>query len=180
MHRDVDLVSYLPPFLQTYKEQTATLTAANPEFSLVWNAVDRVLKNMFIETADEYGISHFEKMLNITPAVEASLELRRTKVKTRWLNKLPYTVNMLNSKLIELYGEGTFSISANGYELSVVLYFQLEGQEGQLEDLAQMIAGMVPAGVAASVIYEKGFTGSIYVGGRMSTAEVTTLRQVVN
>ena len=56
MIRDVDLVSYLPPFMQTYKEPVAALEAENPEFQIIWKATDRVLYNRFISTADEYGI----------------------------------------------------------------------------------------------------------------------------
>ena len=57
MIREVDLVSYLPPFMQTYKEPVAALEAENPEFQIGWKATDKVLKNRFISTADEYGIS---------------------------------------------------------------------------------------------------------------------------
>ena len=62
MTKTVDLVSYLPPFMADFKEISVTLEAENPEFVLVWNAADRVLQNEFIESADEYGISRFEKM----------------------------------------------------------------------------------------------------------------------
>ena len=65
MTKTVDLVSYLPPFMADFKEISVTLEAENPEFVLVWNAADRVLQNEFIESADEYGISRFEKIWNI-------------------------------------------------------------------------------------------------------------------
>ena len=45
MIREVDLVSYLPPFMQSYKEPVAALEAENPEFSLMWSATDRCLRN---------------------------------------------------------------------------------------------------------------------------------------
>ena len=45
MIREVDLVSYLPPFMAEYKETNITLTAENPEFILVWEAAEKVLKN---------------------------------------------------------------------------------------------------------------------------------------
>ena len=45
MTREVDLVSYLPPFLAEFKEIAVTLEAENPEFVLVWNAAERVLYN---------------------------------------------------------------------------------------------------------------------------------------
>ena len=48
MIREVDLVSYLPPFLAEYQETNLTLTAENPEFALVWKAADQVLTNEFI------------------------------------------------------------------------------------------------------------------------------------
>ena len=44
MIREVDLVSYLPPFMQNYKEPVAALEAENPEFSLMWSATDKCLK----------------------------------------------------------------------------------------------------------------------------------------
>ena len=37
MIREVDLVSYLPPYLQEYNQETvAALEAENPEFRLIW------------------------------------------------------------------------------------------------------------------------------------------------
>ena len=48
MIREVDLVSYLPPFMQTYKEPVAALEAENPEIQIVWKATDKVMKNRFI------------------------------------------------------------------------------------------------------------------------------------
>ena len=38
MIREVDLVSYLPPFLAEYRELKAALEAEDPEFALVWRA----------------------------------------------------------------------------------------------------------------------------------------------
>ena len=55
MTKEVDLVSYLPPYLAEFKEISVALEAENPEFVIVWNAADRVLYNEFIATADEYG-----------------------------------------------------------------------------------------------------------------------------
>ena len=67
MIRDVDLVSYLPSFMQNYKEPIATLDAENEEFHILWNAVDRTINNRFISTADEYGISRYEGIMGIYP-----------------------------------------------------------------------------------------------------------------
>lgn len=95
MIRNVDLVSYLPPIMAEFQEYRATLEAENPEFVLVWNATDQVLQNEFIATADEYGISRFEQILNILPSKEDTLESRRSRVQTRWFNTIPYTLKAL-------------------------------------------------------------------------------------
>ena len=95
MLRDVDLVSYLPPFLQEYKEINATLTAENPEFSLIWSAKEQILYNCFIATADANGIARYEKILGIYPSPEDTLESRRSRVQVQRTNLIPYTLRSL-------------------------------------------------------------------------------------
>ncbi len=65
MVREVDLMSYLPLFMQGYREPAATLRAEEPEFDIVWAAADRMLRNRSISTADEYGIGRLERILGI-------------------------------------------------------------------------------------------------------------------
>ena len=113
MIRDVDLVSYLPPFIAEYREINETLKAENPEFKIMWEAVDRVLKNEFIESADEYGISRFERILKIFPSKEDSLESRRARVQARWFATIPYTWRMLIEKLISICGDSNFTLEGD-------------------------------------------------------------------
>lgn len=104
MTRKIDLVSYLPPFLAEYKEISAALEAENPEFMRLQEAAERVLKNGFIETADAYGLTRFEKILNIIPKAQDSLEDRRAKIKVMWNAEPPYTSKWLFSEwLYELF-----------------------------------------------------------------------------
>lgn len=111
MTKTVDLVSYLPPFMADFKEISVTLEAENPEFVLVWKAADRVLQNEFIESADEYGISRFEKILNILPSTEDTLESRRARVQARWFNTIPYTMKAFLAKLEALCGDSDFTVT---------------------------------------------------------------------
>ena len=89
MIREVDLVSYLPPFMAEYREVREALDAENPEFAIAWQAADCTLRNAFIETADEYGIGRFEQMLKIYPSGTDTLESRRRRVAGRWFRALP-------------------------------------------------------------------------------------------
>lgn len=144
--REVDLVSYLPPFIADFKEESVTLEAENPEFVLVWKAADRVLYNEFIATADEYGISRFENILGILPSKEDTLESRRSRVQTRWFNTIPYTMKALLSKLIALCGDSDFTVTKrfDYYELEIVTDLEMFGQ---VEELENIINTMIPCNI---------------------------------
>lgn len=146
MIREVDLVSYLPPYMQTYNEPVAALEAENPEFILIWTATDRVLKNRFIETADEYGISRYEKMLGIHPSSDDTLESRRSRVRSKWFNKIPYTLKVLLQKL-EVLCDTDFTLTDNfseGYTLTLLTDLELYGQ---VEELERIINTMTPCNI---------------------------------
>lgn len=147
MIRQVDLVSYLPPFMKAYKEPVAALDAENPEFYLMWSAVDRVLRNRFIETADEYGLSRYEKMLGIYPSAEDTLESRRSRVRSKWFNKIPYTMKTLLSKLEVLCGDTDFTLTHNfnvGYTLTIQTALE---KFGQVEELESILREMLPENI---------------------------------
>lgn len=150
MIREVDLVSYLPPFMQTYKEPVAALEAENPEFQIVWKATDKVLKNRFISTADEYGISRFEKLLGIHPTDDDTLESRRSRVQSKWFSKLPYTLRVLLQKLTVLCGDTDFTLNHNftvGYTLTLETDLELYGQ---VEELEYIINTMIPENIVVN------------------------------
>lgn len=147
MIREVNLVSYLPPFMQNYQEPVAALEAENPEFLLIWNATNRILYNHFISTADEYGISRFEKMLGITATSEDTLESRRSRVQSKWFNTIPYTMKVLLQKLVILCGDTSFSLTNNfteGYTVTIDTDLELFGQ---VEELEYIINTMIPSNI---------------------------------
>lgn len=151
MIREVDLMSYLPPFLAEFEEDEATLTAENPEFRLVWEASDRVLKNEFIATADAYGIARFEKFLGIFPSKGETLEDRRARVMMRWFVVLPYTVRRLIEKLVQCFGEGNFKLTVDHMHYRVEVEISSD-QHSQKPELKHLLYVMVPCNMAIGII----------------------------
>ena len=128
--REIDLLSYLPPFLREYDETKRVLNAENPEFKLLWEQSARVLDGSFILTADEYGIGRFEKLTGILPDPKSNLEARRSAVMVKWLSKLPYTYRMLLKQLEVICGED-FSVTKRldeEYFLRVVTHLRDYGK----------------------------------------------------
>lgn len=150
MKRETDLGSYLPPFLAEYEELHTALEAENPEFDMVLKTAEGILKNEFIETADETGIQHFEKLLGILPAEEDTLEERRTLVQAKWISKLPYTVRMLAKKLTALCGGDDFQISKRfeAYTIRITTHLRLYSQ---VQELQSLLERMVPVNMLVEV-----------------------------
>ena len=149
MVREVDLVSYLPPFMAEYKEIDAALKAEDPEFVLVWQAADRVLRNEFIETADEYGIARFEAILNILPSSEDTLESRRARVLSRWFSSIPYTERVLIERLTGICGTNNFTLTRDylNYHLEIEVDLELFGQ---IEELERLLDEMLPCNITVT------------------------------
>lgn len=167
MIREVDLVTYLPSFMQKYQEPVAALEAENPEFAIAWDGAHRILYNHFISTADEYGIRRFEKMLGISPAEEDTLESRRSRVQSKWFSKLPYTLRILLQKLTVLCGGTGFKVTEyfeEGYTLTLETGLELYGQ---VEELSDILDTLLPCNMTASVrnTLSGQVTGNIYTFG---------------
>lgn len=175
MTREINLVSYLPQFVAEFKEINVALEAENPEFVLVWKAADRVLKNEFIETADEYGISRFEKILNILPSKEDTLESRRSRVQARWINNIPYTLKILIEKIIALCGESNFIITKNYFNYRIRIETTLE-LYGQVEELERLMEGIIPCNIVVDShnrFYSNPITGIFIAGAVQEIANFT-------
>lgn len=178
MIREVDLVDYyLPPFMQKYKEPVAALKAEEPEFQLIWKAADRVLYNHFISTADEYGISRFEKLLGIFPSSEDTIESRRERVQSRWFKSIPYTLKTLINKLVTLCGDRDFTIKADFSESYTMILNVSLSIFGQVDELNEVLSYMTPQNIVVKVNntlnYEQ--SASIFEAGATVESKLFTI-----
>ncbi len=178
MIREVDLVDYyLPPFMQKYKEPIAALKAEEPEFQLIWKAADRVLYNHFISTADEYGISRFEKLLGIFPSSEDTIESRRERVQSRWFKSIPYTLKTLINKLVTLCGDRDFTIKADFSESYTMILNVSLSIFGQVDELNEVLSYMIPQNIVVKVNntlnYEQ--SASIFEAGATVESKLFTI-----
>ncbi len=173
---EIDLKEYLPPFLREYKELRAVMETENPELESARRAARRVLDNEFPETADEYGIGRFEKLLGIIPSKDDTLESRRARVYSRWFTELPYTLGTFAKKAELMAGGSEFSITEDyeHYRVRVDTSFELFGQVDELERLVElMFPCNITADVRNTIRCKAEFRQS--VGGAVSTAEIITI-----
>ena len=116
---DIDLLSYLPPFMAAYRELSAGLRAEEPEFRLLWQGAHRVLVNQFVLTADDFGLKRYETLLHLLPAPGDSIETRRARILAALMRHPPYTITWLRAWLDGLCGEGAHRETVEDYTLSL-------------------------------------------------------------
>lgn len=143
MAREIDLLGYWMPVLRQLKEFKEIAKAETPELKYILEQIERTLNNMFIETADEYGIKRFEDMMGIYPEAGASLETRRFNVLVKWNDKVPYTEKELYNRLISICGDDNFSVNPDykNYFLEIITHL---GIEGAFDTISSILQDMIP------------------------------------
>ena len=142
--RDIDIKSYVPPFLLKYSELKQLYESENPEFKKLNIEADNLLDNQFIGSTNEKGIARYEALLGISGMQEYSLEERQIKVYTAWIDDIPYTFNTLKERIERLCGKGNFTLLVNNVEHKVIITTHLEYQL-QSEELERMLDIILPA-----------------------------------
>jgi hypothetical protein len=148
--RNVDLVAYLPPFIAEYKEIFAALTAENSEFQMMWEAVDQVLKNQFIQSSDEYGISRREKMLGIVPLANETLEDRKFRLLTKYSENIPYTKQHLKNLLSTLCGPDGYQLIITESTYTVMVKVSIIAKK-QINIILEHLERVLPCNMTFSV-----------------------------
>jgi hypothetical protein len=102
-------------------------------------------RNLFIITAEEYGLQRYERMLGITPMDGESYQARRNHILLKWNQTTPYTYRFLIG-LFEMLTNGNFEIIPNfaEYEMKIKT-FTLDS--GIISDLAYILRYIIPANI---------------------------------
>lgn len=144
------LIEYLPPYLQGYKELYHITSTESVEVDTVKTAINRVLSNEFVETLDEYGCSRWEKMLKILIKDTDTLELRRFNILAKLMSDLPYTMRQLINVLTNLCGAGYFNVVLKHKEYFLQIWVEIQSMEKR-EIVIETVKNMIPANLVLDV-----------------------------
>ena len=147
-----DLLRRLPNFLQEYGEMKEIANVQNPEFDIIWELEKWIRKQLYIHTAEEYGLSRYERMLGLTPLEGESLAERRNHILLRWNATIPYTMRFLYQLLETLFGQN-FRIVEDfkNYRLDIIV-FNISGARGVTNDLIYISKTIIPANLEIRLI----------------------------
>ena len=143
MKQEVELIRYLPEFLQRMKEYQELFRAENPEFMLLYEMADALLDNGFIRTADLQGLKRWEQLLGILSSGQ-DLVGRQAAVLGKWNRSLPYTMARLYEYLDILAAREKYHIllSPEDYRFELVTE---NLPSGILRAMQDMVQEMLPA-----------------------------------
>lgn len=174
--REINLEKYLPEFIKEYKEIAKILEVENPEFQILVTESNKILKNLFINDCDENGIAKFEKLMNIYPDENDTLDTRKTRMLSRWYEALPYSFKFLINKLNNLCGINNYDININYNLYKIYTKTRLEFF-GQVEELLYLLKNILPANLISEVENEILYNSkrSLNVNTAISFCEIVTI-----
>lgn len=146
MIREVNLLDYLPPYIQEYPEIEHVMKVEEPEVQTLEDTTEQIKNDMFIRYTDEPGITRYEKMLGIVALDDDTLEDRQLKVISIYNNNVIYTYRGLIERLNMICGEDNFTVSliANEYKLHVSIGLS---SKKMLKVVENMLKTMLPANI---------------------------------
>lgn len=150
MIREVNLISYLPLFIQKFKEIAEALNAENAEFENAWKAVDAAFSDLCLFTATERGIARREKMLGIQPKVLENLAERRFTLLSKINVKTPFTKSMLSEQLETLCGKGNYNVEIDYDAYTVNVLVGLVAKNS-FDDVADLLERFIPANMVINL-----------------------------
>lgn len=139
---DRSLIDYLPQVLKEVRELKAILEAEQHEVLDLWIALENALNDQFINDATENGVIRLESILKIVPKAADTLDDRKFRILARFNEQLPYTLRVLEKRLITLCGSDGFTMELfnTTYTLKVRIELAAKGQYDAVDSLIRRIA----------------------------------------
>lgn len=179
-HDPVNLIARLPTLMKKYDEIVKITDSQNPEFDFVWAIEEWMRKQIYIVTAEEYGLQRYERLLGITPLEGESFSARRNHIIVRWNNTTPYTMRFLIG-LLEVLTGGNFEVipDFHNYEMEIRV-FTLDS--GIISDLAFILRYIVPANIALTSSNHIGISlqGFVYTAAMLNKTKHFIIAQDFN
>ena len=158
---DRKLIEYLPEWLREFREIKELTDIEQSQTEDLWEALEKMWNNNFIESLDEQGCEHWERMLGISNKDTYTLEERRLKILGIVTEQRPFTVISLEKTLAVICGNDeskgpnySVKLDANNYVLTVRVALT---SKNVLSDVAKLLDRVVPSNllIDLSLLYNK-------------------------
>lgn len=141
----VDIKEYFPNLYKDIKEIDTLVNIENEILSEGESKLNQAFYNTFILTADEQGITMFEKILNIYPNLELEdLEFRKQRVLLRLSMPAPFSIQYIRTKLDNILGKDSYELIVDYNNYGIELHSTAPNQLWY-EEMKSLITWIKPA-----------------------------------
>lgn len=170
MDRKVEIESYAPEFLSEYKEIKTIYNCENIELEKIWELFYSILDNAFIETANEYGVERWEKIIGITAnkSIE-SLQFRKERILNRLTMMPPFTIRFLRKQLDTVIGVEKYDVYVDYANYTLYLESSAVNQNWY-EEISFTINQIKPANIV--FINKPLLTEDIHISEQIESSKV--------
>ncbi|MBO5704556.1 MAG: DUF2313 domain-containing protein [Alphaproteobacteria bacterium] len=144
---DKDIRNYWTAMVKGVGEFQQIAVAENPEFNSLTTCLTRLLNDTFIKDATEYGVKRWEKILNIIPGADDTLDDRKAKILSLLNLTLPYTYKMLDGVVASILDDYTMYIRE--YTLTLEATFK---SDNEYHDILNLFGHVVPKNLIINII----------------------------
>lgn len=139
-----------PSTVKDSREFKAIATAENEEFEDFGQVLQHIIDNYYIQSLRLYGIEQWEKILDIVPWANDTIEQRREVVEIALKSQLPYTLRQLRAIFDNICGKDGYILEQdyNKYTLDVKVSL---GVKRSRELVEKMLLQILPANLIYSV-----------------------------
>lgn len=160
------IIEHYPPALKRMEEIRQIAKAEDIEFGKLKAGADGVMRNMFVNTADEYGVGRFEKLLGIIPAATQSLDERKLHI-LAMMNRRKLSLSELEAMLSNYSEDIKLTPDYREYDLMV----EVGKHERSLSTIYDILDEVLPLQVCICFKKEIDAGTELHICGSVSFAQ---------
>lgn len=180
MDREINLLEYLPGVLRELKEFRSLTEAENSEIMQIWDSLENILNDQFVNESTLNGVKRWEIILGIKPMDTDTLGDRKFRILSRLNEQLPYTYKNLEDQLRLLCGSNGYKLIAdtNAYQLTVRVALTAKKKFNEIGNLLERI---VPCNILVTllIMYNQYSAFELYTHEYLSRYTYNQLREEV-
>lgn len=142
--------SYYPDVIKEIREFKVLAQAEDSSLSIIYEALENIMDDQFIETAKNYGLSRLEKIVEIKPKDTDTLDERRFKILAKYNEDIPYTYRKLVELLNTLCGNDGYVLEINHNEFSLKVKVELKSKKN-VKAVEETLERIVPMNMIFNV-----------------------------
>ena len=151
MDREINLIEYLPGVLREIKEFKVISAAETPEVITIWEELENVLDDQFVNESTLNGVKRWERILGIKALDTDTLSDRKFRILSRLNEQLPYTYTNLQAQLDLLCGVNGYKLILDSNTYALIVKVALTAKKKYTE-VGNLLNRIVPCNIVITLL----------------------------